>query len=258
MYNLQGAYKKSGKVIYRLHPCVKLLFSLVFVVTAGLTGNAVVFAILTVVLFLCGYAADVAPLPLLNSLRPFRFLLIFTFIVQLFITADGHWAAPNGAAFGNSALFTLKMALMIGFSALFAFITPPIDIVRIFYLLFQPLRIIKISPAETALSMLIALRFIPLLFAEGEKIIDSQRIKGILPCKGERGGGLMLIMRSASLIVPLFARVFYYASQIGITLQYRKHDDNFFRLSRLSPADFAFATLFMLAGAVLTVADNVL
>ncbi len=252
-----GAYKDSGRAVYRLHPCVKLLFSLTFVVTAGLTTSTGVMALLAAILFSGGHAAGITPPAFLKTLRPFRFLLLFTFIIQLFLTADGHWVLPDLYTLRIAGFFTLRMALMIGFSALFAFITQPVDIVRIFYLLFQPLRIFRISPADAALSMLIALRFIPLLFTEGEKIMDSQRLKGLLPAKGEKRGRLKIIMGSVSLVVPLFVRTFHYAAQIGITLHYRRHDGGFLRLCRPTAVDFAIGVLFVITGVALTVAGNV-
>ena len=255
---LLGAYKDSGSAVYHFHPCVKLLYSLIFVLTAGLTGSAAVMAVLVIILFSGGYAVGVTPLSFLKTLRPFRFLLLFTFVIQLFLTADGHWVMPDTTMLQNASFFAARMAIMIGFSAMFAFITPPVDIVRIFYLLFQPLRFLKVSPADAALSMLIALRFIPLLFNEGEKIIDSQRLKGIVPAKGEKTGRLKIIVRTAPLIIPLFVRTFHYAAQIGITLHYRRHDGEFLKLPRPAAADFAFGMLFTVTGAILTAAGNVL
>jgi energy-coupling factor transport system permease protein len=149
---------------------------------------------------------------------------------------------PTAGTAQTATFYTIRMALMIGFSAIFAIITPPIDIVKVFYLLFTPLKLFKVSPADMALSMLIALRFIPLLFSEGEKIMDSQRLKGILPLKGESGGRLKIIRASASLVVPLFVRTFNYASQIAITLQFRRHDKAFFALPRLKFVDLLTIT----------------
>jgi len=255
---LLGAYKDNGKAIYRLHPCVKFLLSLIFVITAGLTGSVTVIAALVTVLFLAGYAAGITPFYFLTVLRPFRFLLLFTFVIQLFLTATGHWVMPDFATLGNAVFFTLKIAVMIGFSSLFTVITPPVDIVRIFYILFQPLLLLRISPADAALSMLIALRFIPLLFTEGEKIMDSLRLRGILPEKGDRKGRLKIALRSASLVVPLFVRTFHYAAQIGVTLNYRRRDAEFLRLPRPTVVDFACGTLFMVTGVILIMVGNVL
>ncbi|MDR0453713.1 MAG: energy-coupling factor transporter transmembrane protein EcfT [Deferribacteraceae bacterium] len=252
-----GAYKDSGKAVCLLNPCVKFLFSLIFTLTAGLTYSTAVFFILAVILFSGGYTAGITPLPFIKALRPFITLLVFTFVIQLFITDGGYWAMPDFVSLGNAVFLTSRMALMIGFSALFVFITPPADIVRIFYYLFQPLRLIKISPADAALSMLIALRFIPMLFSEGEKIVDSQRLKGILPAKGEKQSGFKIVMSSLPLIVPLFVRTFHYAAQIGITLHYRRHGSRFLKLPRPVMADFVCGTLFIVTGVALTVAGNV-
>ena len=137
--------------------------------------------------------------------------------------------------------------MMILFSAIFAIITPQADIVRIFRLFFMPLKLFRTNPNDVAMSMLIALRFIPMLFMEGEKIMDSQRLKGALPCKGEKISWLKTLKAMASLIVPLFVRAFHYASNIAVTLQYRGNDKDFFKLQRFGIKDFSAAAVIVAA-----------
>ncbi|MDR2869068.1 MAG: energy-coupling factor transporter transmembrane protein EcfT, partial [Deferribacteraceae bacterium] len=177
------AYRGLDLPIYRLHPAAKMLLSFSFVLAAGLAHSLGALAVLAAIFLAAALAAGLRFGGMYSLIRPFRFFLIFTFIVQLFLTPMGQWMLPNEQSIINSLFFTGRMVVIIGFSALFAVITPMTDIVRLFHLLFQPLRIIRINPADTAMSMLIALRFIPLLFTEGEKIIDAQRLKGLLPEK---------------------------------------------------------------------------
>ncbi len=130
------------------------------------------------------------------------------------------------------------------------------DMVRVFYVLFQPLRIVRISPADAALCMLIALRFIPLLFTEGEKIMDSQRLKGIVPEKGEKGGRVKAVKGAVSLVVPLFVRTFHYASQIAVTLQYRCQSTAFLKMRKPSTADYLLTASFIVVAACLVIVDK--
>jgi energy-coupling factor transporter transmembrane protein EcfT len=90
-------------------------------------------------------------------------------------------------------------------------------------------RFLKISPDDLAAACLIALRFIPILRGEAEKIMDSQRIVGLRPKVGEKGA-LRTVKASFSLLIPQFTRSFYYAAQIAVTLRYRGSDPKFFKL----------------------------
>lgn len=251
-----GAYKRVPSPASRLHPFVILIFTVSFVIVSGLAGSFFMFAVLIGLLFVCAAAAKIFPPEFIRVFRPFRFLLLFTLVVQLFLTPEGGWAAPEAVTAVRASFFTLRMAVIIGFSSLFAFVVPPMDIVRIFYVLFQPLRLVRISPTDAALSMLIALRFIPLLFTEAEKIMDSQRLKGVLPDKTEKKSRLKIVRASVSLVIPLFIRTFHYAGQIAVTLQYRRHDSAFLKLSRPSVKDAALAALFIALSVSLVMADR--
>ncbi|GHU86283.1 hypothetical protein AGMMS49941_07680 [Deferribacterales bacterium] len=171
-------------------------------------------------------------------LRPFLFFFIFTLLIQLFVSADGHWSRPTNETTIYAVFYVSKFAMVVGFSLLFVRTTPASDIVKIFYLLFQPLKYFRISPLDAAFSVLVTLRFIPLLFNEGGKIMDVQRLKGILPLKGESLPLLRTVRVVSALITPLLVRTFRYASQIAIALRYRTGNPSFFALAAFNWFDF--------------------
>jgi energy-coupling factor transport system permease protein len=255
---LLATYQDCDLPLYRLHPVVKMLLSFSFILATGLVSSLSALGVLSAFFLAIWLIAGRGILEIYQLVRPFRFLLIFTFVVQLFLTPTGQWMLPTGGTALYAGFFTLRMALMIAFSSLFAMLTPVTDIVRLFYLIFQPLKLIRISPLDTAMSMLIALRFIPLLFTEGEKIVDSQRIKGILPEKGEKVPLRARLRSAVSLVVPLFVRTFHYADQISITLSYRRGDAGFFRLAKPHFSDILVACLFIALASGVVVAEHVL
>lgn len=254
---LLGAYRDSEGTIYKLHPMVKMLLVFCFVIAAGIVSSAVWLAVLAGVYIMLSLAAGLKLKEMFLTLRPFRFLLAFTFVVQLFLTPTGGWVMPDMLSLERASFFTSRMMIIIAFSSIFAIITPPTDIVRIFYVLFQPLRIFMIKPADMAMSMLIALRFIPLLFTEGEKIVDSQRLKGILPLKGEKRSIKQTVVSAVSLVVPLFVRTFHYAGQIAVTLNYRNRGKDFFRMGRIGIGDMLVLLTVIVSAAGVSIASKI-
>ena len=234
-----GAYIGKETFLHRRHSVAKLIFTLLFIITAGVTLSVHLLFFIGCLWLAVGRISGLSFKEILLPLKMFRFFIVFTFLVQLFISPTGGISHPDSASLLSSIFFTGRLIVMIGFSSLFAMLTPQLDIVRLFRLIFTPLKLIKLDPRDLALSMLIALRFIPLLFTEGQKIIDSQRLKGILPEKGEKCGRIKIIKASASLIIPLFVRTFHYADQIAVTLGYRRHDSAFLKLPALKVADYA-------------------
>lgn len=243
--NLLGAYVNNESFFSKLHPFIKFLFSFCFVIAAGAVQDPYSSAVLTAVLLIFNCLFRLNARYIFKVLRPFRFILIFTLVVQLFITEQGGFISPDAASFKNAGLMTYRLILIIVFSSYFAALTPVTDIVRVLYYLFKPFKIFGISPIETALSMIIALRFIPLLFIESEKIIDSQIVKGIIPRRGEKKTLAKSIKTGISLVIPLLIRTFRYASQISITLRYRRQDDEFFRLKRLKAKDYTASIIYI-------------
>lgn len=244
---LFGAYRNNGGLLSSFNPVVKFLIPLSFVLITGFAGTALQLGVMFICWLVLGRLLKLGMGDMLAVLKMFRVILIFTFVIQLFLTTSGSFVAPTAESLTNAFFFTVRMTLIIGFSSIFAMITPPIDIVRLFNVIFKPLKVLRINPAELSLSMLIAIRFIPLLFTEGAKIIDAQRLKGVLPLKGEKGARRKIVTSSISLIIPLLVRTFHYASQIAITLRYRKNDDDFLRLSRMQGKDFAVVVACVIA-----------
>jgi energy-coupling factor transport system permease protein len=239
LHKVFGVSAGKDTFVYHLNPLIKFCFSFTFVIVAGFLYSILPILLITAIFLAAILMSGVGISGIPRMIRPFGILLIFTFIIQLFLTSSGTWTLPSLDSLQNTLIFTYRIIMMIAFSAIFAVITPPADIVRVFRFIFTPLKIFRINPNDVAMSMLITLRFIPMLFMEGEKILDSQRLKGMIPCKGEKGARLKTLRAIPSLIVPLFVRAFHYASQIAITLQYRGNDKDFFKLPRLSVKDFS-------------------
>jgi energy-coupling factor transport system permease protein len=175
-----------------------------------------------------------APLRFISALKPFSFLFAFTFLIQIFITADGRLTLPDVSAILSASYFTLRIFLLIGFSLLFVLTVSEMDILRVLRYIFSPLKYIGISPEGPAISSLIALRFVPILFNEAEKIKESRHIMAM---GSEKPRKTETLKTAFSLMIPLFIRAFYYAAQIAVTLRYRRGTLHFFKLPSITAKD---------------------
>jgi energy-coupling factor transporter transmembrane protein EcfT len=230
--------------LVNLHPLVKFAAAVILMLSAGIAHSlaAELFFLLLLILL----AALISLKNFLITLKPFSFLFVFTFLVQIFITADGYFTLPTLETLPAALLFTAEIFLLIGFSVLFVISTPEMDILRVLRFVFYPLKLLKISPEDLATASLIALRFIPILRGEAEKIADSQRILGLRDKAGGKAGKTKTIKATFSMIIPQFVRSLYYAAQIAVTLRYRGGGRDFFKLPPPAAKDYL-----VLAGAAL-------
>ena len=94
------------------------------------------------------------------------------------------------------------------------------------------------------LSLLIAIRFIPLLFEEASKIITAQKLRGVWVTDVTFKEKLKFIFNMDSFIIPLFVRVFHYAEQLSITAMYRQNIDDVLKMQGITLKDIIFLIFF--------------
>ncbi|MBZ4642631.1 energy-coupling factor transporter transmembrane protein EcfT [Deferribacterales bacterium Es71-Z0220] len=226
-----GKYIHRNSFIHRLNPITKFLSTIVFLIFIGLKFDLLSFIFYTIIAVAITLLSRIKPMEILTLLKPFRYLLIFTFAIQLFYDNN------NGLNYIAAFLYTCKFSLMIIISSLFTITTKPIDIVKIVYIILKPFKVFGVNPTEMATSCIIAIRFIPLIFEEADKIITAQKLRGIIPKKG-----LRLLFSLHTFLIPLFNRVFYYAEQISITLNYRTNWEHILTIDKMRKLDILLIT----------------
>ena len=218
-----GQYYPSESPIHRLDPRTKILAALFFIVGLFLVKNFVGFAICAVFL---GIAVIISGVPLsfiLRGMKPIIMILMFTFILNIFMI-DGNviwsWKFLKITEEGIYRAFFmgLRLILLIIGSSLLTLTTKPIELTDGLEKLMWPLTIIKVPAHEIAMMMSIALRFIPTLLQETDKIMKAQQARG---ADFETGN---IIQRAKSLIpilVPLFISAFHIASDLAMAMEAR-------------------------------------
>lgn len=236
-----GRYLHKKSFLHSLNPLIKLLGLALLIGSAALPSNqlrlATVFLILTALLFL----SKITIKEFYPSIRSFRFLIIFTILIQSFVTVDGRFILiPTPETLLNSASLTLRFIFIISFSAIYTITTTPADIAKSLYIFVKPFKIFKINTADAAISILVAIRFIPLLFEESDKIITAQKLRGIWNENPSFKEKFVFFIKAESFIIPLFMRVIYYAEQISITICYRDNLDEVMQIPKLNAKDSIF------------------
>lgn len=222
-----GKFKPGDTFIYKINPLTKFMSIIFVMISIGIKYDPNIMIIYYILILTLTLLSKISIKDLLAIIKPFRFLLLFTFVIQLFYTTN----ISDGVVM--SAVHTSKFLQLIVISAIFTLTTPPYDIVRIIYLILKPFRIFGVNPEEMSASALIAIRFVPVMFEEADRIFTAQNLRGIIPKNGIR-----LLFSLHSFMIPLFRRVFYYAEQISITLRYRNNWSTVMKMEKMKSFDY--------------------
>jgi len=241
--NYFGKYRYKNSFFHNMHPLAKFLIIISSIILTGLSISLSKISVLIAVFFIFLAASKISAKEIYSIFRPFRFLLIFTFLIQLFFDNSGF--NPDSLNYTAAAAVTLKFSLMILFSAIFTATTRPLDIIKILNLLIKPLKIFKVNTQDITASGIIALRFIPLLFEEADKIRTAQILRN-----DETHRGFKRIFQIEAFVVPLFFRVVHFSEQIAITLKFRDNWEKVYKFDRIRIPELILtgAYLVLLAG----------
>ena len=210
-----GQYFPGNSVIHRLDPRVKIIATLLFIIELFIVDNFLGFAV-----------AGVSGVPLgyiVRGLKPIIIILLFTFTLNMFMI-DGRilwqWGFLKITAEGlRTAVFmAIRLILLIIGSSMLTLCTRPLSLTDGIERLLSPFKIIGVPAHEIAMMMTIALRFIPTLLEETDKIMKAQQARG---ADFETGN---LIHRAKSLIpilVPLFVSAFRIAQDLAMAMEAR-------------------------------------
>lgn len=253
-----GQFFPGTSFLHRVDPRTKVLLSLCYIVALFCVKSALgmLLCALTLVSF---HAASRIPLrTVANGIKPILFILIFTFLINLFWTRGEtlllSWKFIRIYREGvvNAVMMAVRILLLVTGSSIFlTYTTSPIMLTDALEQLLSPLKKIKVPVHDFSMMMTIALRFIPTLIEETDRIMDAQRARG---ASFSTGG---LIKRAKALIpilIPLFVCAFKRADDLAVAMECRCYRGGEGR-TRMTVLRFSFADyLLMLSGAALIAA----
>ncbi|MFT3951008.1 MAG: energy-coupling factor transporter transmembrane component T [Oscillospiraceae bacterium] len=219
-----GQFFPGESVIHRLDARVKLILSFAFIVMLFAAKDAFGLAV-SVVFMLGAFVLSGIPFSLmLKSLKPMIPILIFTAVLNLFFMKSGDvlfgfWKiqiTTGGVSFTAFMLVRI-IALIIG-TSLLTYTTSPIDLTDAIERLFSPLKKIKVPVHELAMIMTIALRFIPTLIEETDKITSAQKARG---AEIDSGGLKSRVKALVTIIIPLLVSSLRRAEELALAMECR-------------------------------------
>lgn len=218
-----GQYYPVNSRLQRLDPRVKLLGVVVYIAALFIINNIVGFIFLTVALVALIALSEVPVKHILKGLRFVWFLVALAVFFNLFFstgTIIWKWWIFSMSYEGilRAIFFALRLIYVIIGTALLTYSTLPTTITAGLEKVFKPLKVIHFPGHEIAMMMSIALRFIPILAEEINKIIKAQLARG---ADFETGGLLKKAKGMIPILVPLFVSAFRRASELALAMESR-------------------------------------
>ena len=250
-----GQFFPGNSLIHRLDPRTKILLSVLFIITVFVANNTVSFLILSLALLAVFMQSGISIKTVLKGLKPIFVILIITALINVFMTkADGEPLFEFGIikiyteGIVRAVFMALRVVmLIIGTSLLLTYTTSPISLTDGIESLLAPLKRVKVPVHTFAMMMSIALRFIPTLIEETEKIMNAQKSRGA----DFTSGGLVKRAKSLiPLLLPLFVSSFNRAEELATAMECRcyRGDKNRTKLVKLEyrVRDFVLLAAFVL------------
>lgn len=219
-----GQYYPVNSPVHRLDPRIKLVATLLFIVAVFLAKSFVGYLLLLGFLYGATRLSQVPFRMLLKGLKPLRIILILTFLLNLFFTpGETVLVAFRGVritleALLQAAFYSLRLAFLVAGTSLLTLTTSPVSLSDGIELLLTPLKKIRFPVHELAMMMTIALRFIPTLLEETDKIMKAQMARG---ADFESGNLITRARAMVPLLVPLFVSAFRRAGDLAMAMESR-------------------------------------
>lgn len=218
-----GQYVKGDSILHRLDPRTKIFGMLAIMVALFLVNNWIGLVYAAVVVFAVLFASQVPLKFYIRGVKPLRWILLFTAAIQIFLTPGEiiwQWGILHITAEGvRLAIFMcVRLVLLVMTTSVLTLTTTPIVLTDAVENLLSPFKRIGVPAHELAMMMTIALRFIPLLADETEKIMAAQKARGAAFDEG----GLMDRARALlPILVPLFLSAINRASELAMAMEAR-------------------------------------
>ena len=219
-----GQYFPGNSFIHRLDPRTKLIALVVYIVALFLAVNWESYALMAAFLVLCIQISTIPAKSFVRGMKPLLMILIFTGVLNLFFTTEGtvlvdFWIVTITTAGLQRAVFmVVRILLLICGTFLLTYTTSPIALTDGLEALMSPLKMIKVPVHELSMMMCIALRFIPTLIEETDKIMSAQKARGA----DFENGTLMEKARAlVPILVPLFISAFRRADELATAMECR-------------------------------------
>ncbi|MDY5783014.1 MAG: energy-coupling factor transporter transmembrane component T [Gemmiger sp.] len=220
-----GQHFPGNSIIHRCDPRLKIVATIAYIVVLFLASNPLGMVLSLVLLGLLYRAAKIPLKLILKSLKPIFPIVVFTAVLNLFfITGEGdplvHLGFVRIYAEGvrYAVLMAVRIVALIAGTSLLTYTTSPIVLTDAIEALLKPFARLHLPVHELAMMMTIALRFIPLLIEETEKIMNAQKARGAML---DNGKFMERIKALVPVLIPLFISAFRRADELAMAMECR-------------------------------------
>lgn len=218
-----GQYYPGDSWVHKLDPRVKIIATLLFIIELFIVNNFIGFAISAAVLAVIIAVSRVPLNFILRGLKPILIILLFTFALNIFmINGEVIWSwwilKITKEGIRTAIFMAVRLILLIIGSSMLTLCTRPLSLTDGIERLLSPFKRIGLPAHEIAMMMTIALRFIPTLLEETDKIMKAQQARG---ADFESGSLLHRVKSLIPILVPLFVSAFRIANDLAMAMEAR-------------------------------------
>ena len=216
-----GQYFPGNSVAHRLDPRTKILLVVIYIVALFQAEGWVGYGLVTLVTLFCMAASKIKPASMFKGVKPMLFIIVLTALLNIFYT-QGTPVLPGWIitweGIARAVQMMLRIILLISGTFLLTYTTSPIALTDGLEILMSPLKKLKVPVHEMTMMMSMALRFIPTLISETDKIMSAQKARG---ADFETGSLVQRAKALLPILVPLFVSAFKRADELAVAMESR-------------------------------------
>lgn len=241
-----GQYFPGNTVIHRLDPRAKLVFMIVYIAALFIAKGIYAYTFMFAVLVICLAVSRIKPSAVLRGLRPIFIIMIFTMVINIFfirgetILVQWRFIVITAEGVQTAVFMAWRLVMLIISTFLLTYTTSPITLTDGLERMLGPLKKIKLPIHEFSMMMSIALRFIPTLIEETDKIMSAQKSRG---ADFETGGLVKRAKALLPIVIPLFISAFRRADELAVAMECRCYHGGIGRtkmnILQFKPRDYA-------------------
>ena len=218
-----GQFFPGTSVVHRLDPRTKLMMLVLYIVALFVASGWISYAVCFVFLAISIAVYHIPLKSIFRGLKPLVFILVFTGILNLFFTPGTPIFAVGPVSItweglAQAGKMMLRIMMLITATFLMTYTTSPIALTDGLESLLGPLKVVKVPVHELSMMMCIALRFIPTLIEETDKIMSAQKARG---ADFENGNLMEKVKALVPILVPLFISAFRRADELATAMECR-------------------------------------
>ncbi len=218
-----GQFFPGSSVVHKLDPRTKLILTLVYIVALFTAKWYFSYGLMALALISSLLVSHISLRSIFRSIKPLLFIIIFTFILNMLFTKGepifSFWIINiSNEGIRTAVTMIIRLVMLITGTFLLTYTTSPIALTDGIEKLMNPLKKIRVPVHELAMMMSIALRFIPTLIEETDKIISAQKARG---ADFESGNIIRRARAMLPILVPLFISAFRRADELAVAMESR-------------------------------------